>query len=49
VAPIKTFALTPGLEFTYTAWFTLGDLPTIRERFRQLHIEQAGHQPSVIP
>lgn len=49
VAPIKTFALTPGLEFSYTAWFTLGDVPTIRERFRELRLEQASQQPATNP
>lgn len=36
IAPVQTFALTPGLTFTYTAYFTVGDAPTIRERFAAL-------------
>lgn len=37
IAPLRTFALTPGLSFSYTAFFTLGDSETIRERFAKLH------------
>ena len=37
VAPLRTFALTPELSFTYTAFFTLGDADTIRGRFTKLH------------
>ncbi len=37
IAPSRTFALTPGLSFTYTAFFTLGDAETIRRRFTELH------------
>ena len=37
IAPLRTFALTPGLSFTYTAFFTLGDANTIRGRFTKLH------------
>lgn len=36
VAPVQTFALTPDLIFTYTAYFTIGDANTIRERFALL-------------
>jgi hypothetical protein len=36
IAPLRTFALTPGLSFTYTAYFTLGDVETIRSRFAKL-------------
>lgn len=37
IAPIKTFALTPGLTHTYTAYFTLGNVDTIRSRFSKLN------------
>ncbi len=37
IAPLRTFALTPGLSFSYTAFFTLGDVETIRRRFVELH------------
>lgn len=37
IAPLRTFALTPGLSFSYTAFFTLGDSETIRDRFTKLH------------
>jgi hypothetical protein len=36
VAPLRTFALTPGLSFTYKAYLTLGDADTMRQRFSQL-------------
>ena len=36
IAPLKTFALTPNLSFEYTAYFTLGDADTIRQRFAAL-------------
>lgn len=36
IAPLRTFALVPDLAFDYTAYFTLGDVPTIRERFTKL-------------
>ncbi|MEQ1826611.1 MAG: hypothetical protein ABL921_11730 [Pirellula sp.] len=36
VAPLRTFALTPGLSFSYTAFFTLGDVDAIRGRFTVL-------------
>lgn len=39
IAPLRTFALTPGLSFEYTAFFTLGDAETIRERFMKLRQE----------
>lgn len=39
IAPLRTFALTPGLSFSYTAFFTLGETETIRERFTRLHAE----------
>jgi hypothetical protein len=37
IAPLRTFALTPGLTFSYSAFFTLGDAETIRQRFAELH------------
>lgn len=37
IAPLHTFALKPGLSFSYSAFFTLGDADTIRERFAGLH------------
>ena len=33
VAPITTFALKPGLNFTYDAYFAIGSLSQIREHF----------------
>lgn len=36
IAPLRTFALIPGLTYSYTAFFTLGDADTIRERFATL-------------
>jgi hypothetical protein len=35
VAPLRTFALTPQLTFTYAAYFTTGDVETMRKRFAQ--------------
>lgn len=40
IAPVQEFALKPGLKFEYTAYFTLGDVPAIRQRFYQLHAER---------
>jgi hypothetical protein len=37
IAPLRTFALTPGLSFSYTAFFTIGNADTIRKRFEELH------------
>lgn len=37
IAPLRTFALTPKLSFSYSAFFTLGDAETIRGRFLKLH------------
>jgi hypothetical protein len=37
IAPLRTFALTPELSFSYTVFFTLGDSDTIRERFATLY------------
>ena len=39
IAPLQTFALTPNLTFSYTAYFTLGDVPTIRKRFAKIQID----------
>jgi hypothetical protein len=36
IAPLTTFALTPGKVFEYEAWFTLGSEEQIRERFESL-------------
>jgi len=36
IAPLRTFALTPGLSFSYYAYFTLGNADTIRDRFAGL-------------
>lgn len=33
VAPITTFALKPGLKFTYDAYFAIGSLEQLREQF----------------
>ncbi|MBL8892184.1 MAG: hypothetical protein JNL67_19570 [Planctomycetaceae bacterium] len=41
IAPLHHFALTPKLSFSYTAFFTLGDVDTIRKRFELL----PRHQP----
>lgn len=40
VAPLRTFALTPNLNFNYTAYFTAGDVDTIRSRFAQIQRQQ---------
>ena len=40
VAPLRTFALKPDLDFSYQAYLTLGDLQTIRQRFYELHKQQ---------
>ncbi len=36
LAPVKTFALTPGLVWEYDAWLTLGSVEEIRARFAAL-------------
>jgi hypothetical protein len=36
-APIRTFAITPGMVFTYSAYLTLGSEREIRARFKQIH------------
>ena len=45
IAPLRTFPLTPGLAFEYVAYFTVGDVGTIRERFGQLHAKSPQPQP----
>lgn len=40
VAPLRTFALTPQQTFSYTAYFTTGDIETIRQRFVKIHQQQ---------
>ena len=37
VAPITTFALKPGLVFTYDAYFAVGPLENIRKQFAEIH------------
>jgi hypothetical protein len=37
VAPITTFALKPGLKFTYDAYFAVGSLEQLREQFLTIH------------
>ena len=37
IAPLRTFPLTSNLSFSYTAYFTLGDVDAIRRRFATLH------------
>ena len=39
VAPIATFALTPGLRCSYDAYFTVGTVEEIRERFARIRQE----------
>ncbi len=46
VAPIRTFALTPGLRYSYDAYFTIGTVAEIRERFLKIHSEiSTGKRP----
>lgn len=35
-APLKSFAITPGLVFEYDVWLTIGSAEEIRARFRRL-------------
>ncbi len=42
-APLKSFAITPGLAFQYDVWLTIGTGQEIRERFSVL--AQAGGKP----
>ena len=46
VAPIRTFSLTPGLRYSYDAYFTIGTIAEIRERFLKIHTEiSTGKRP----
>jgi hypothetical protein len=47
IAPLRTFSLTPDLSFSYVAFFTLGQVDTIRERFANIHRSLAN--PMAIP
>jgi hypothetical protein len=38
-APVRTFAVTPGLEFRYKVCLTIGSLDEIRERFEKIAVE----------
>jgi hypothetical protein len=40
-APLKSFAITPGLTFEYDVWLTIGSAEEIRDRFRQLRSSRA--------
>ena len=35
-APIKSFAIRPGMQFEYDVWLTLGTMEEMRHRFRQI-------------
>jgi hypothetical protein len=49
VAPLTTFALTPGKEFEYDFYLTLGSVEEIRSRFKQLHQERHKPQKVIAP
>lgn len=36
-APIKSFAITPGMKFEYDVWLTIGSADDIRVRFKAIH------------
>ncbi len=36
-APLTVFAVKPGFEFEYEAWFTIGSVEEIRARFKSIH------------
>ena len=36
-APVKRFAITPGMKFEYDVWLTIGTAEEIRQRFKSLH------------
>jgi len=36
-APLKSFAITPGLKFEYDVWLTIGSGEEIRKRFEEIH------------
>lgn len=38
-APVRTFAVTPGLEFRYKIYLTIGSLEEIRERFATIAVK----------
>ncbi len=44
IAPLRTFSLSPGTIFTYSAFFTLGDVETIRQRFAKMHADGETHR-----
>ena len=46
VAPLRTFALVPGLAFEYSAYFTLGDSAKIRNRFAGLKLHSGPQDKS---
>ncbi len=37
LAPVKTMAITPGFQFEYRVWLTIGTVEEIRARFAKLH------------
>ncbi len=45
IAPLRTFSLDPGTTFTYTAFFTLGDIETIRQRFARMRASEVRQAP----
>lgn len=49
VAPLRTFALTPGLQIDYTFYLTLGSLDAIRERFEARRTQHGGAVPAAVP
>jgi hypothetical protein len=42
-APLKKFAITPGMKFEYDVWLTIGMAQEVRDRFRA--IAQAAGKP----
>lgn len=42
IAPLTTFALTPGKTFEYEAWLVVGDETTIRRRFKEIALRREG-------
>jgi hypothetical protein len=45
IAPLTTFALTPGKVFEYEAWFTLGTEEQIRARFEAIQKRRDAIKP----
>ena len=41
-APVKSFAITPGLQFEYDVWLTLGSAAEIRQRFGRIVSRRLG-------